>query len=43
LKLLEKMEAEIKSEVSKIQSEQELLIKEISQKIEEIESFFIQI
>lgn len=38
LKLLEKVEAETKSEVSKIQNEQELFIKEISQKIEEIES-----
>ena len=39
LKILEKIEAETKAEVSKIQMTQELLIKEISQKLEEIESF----
>lgn len=39
LKILEKIEAETKAEVSKISMEQELLVKETSQKLEEIESF----
>lgn len=38
-KILEKIEAETKAEISKIQMQQDIIVKEISQKLEEIDSF----
>lgn len=36
--MLEKIDAETKSEISKIQMEQDVLVKEVSQKMEEIDN-----